>query len=149
MRLVLKTAVVAYFIVVVATTAMFFIQQQITYNDHIRPARKLGDRAFRAVITPGKLSDFGGVVAPAKSGEALEQQMVTIQFLDTQAVNAHAGLGNEIEEHMLSLLWLNLATSVVVGVLCLATLKLSPQPERKRVVHAQESLNKGLVAGGM
>ena len=137
MRLVLKISIAAYLVVVVGTTAAFLIQQQVAYDDHIRPARQSHDRAFRAVVTP--------VISEA----SIEPQDVRIQFLDTSVVDAHARLGNEIEEHMMSLFWLNLATSIVICVLCLATLSLTPQPERKQTAHPKSLGNKGLATEGI
>ncbi|REK36653.1 MAG: hypothetical protein DWQ45_08480 [Planctomycetota bacterium] len=116
MRQILKVAIAGYLLVVVGASAAFLIQQQVAYNDHIRPARKSRDPAFRAVVTP------------VGTEASIATQEVTIQFVDRSMIDAPARLGNEIEEHMMSLFGLNLATGVMVCVLCLTTLRFTRPP---------------------
>jgi hypothetical protein len=121
-RTLLKVACGAYVLALIGTTVAFFVQQHVTYHDHIDADRRSADEPVRAVVVPVVRSD----ASPSDiKGE------VDIRFINTRPLTAHASMGNEIEEHLLSLFWMNIASAAVVCLLCVATLKGGAAPNQR------------------
>jgi hypothetical protein len=120
-RTLLKVACAAYVLALIATTVAFFVQRHVTYSNHIDADRRSADEPVRAVVVPVVRSD--GSPSHVK-GE------VDIRFISKRPLAAHASMGNEIEEHLLSLFWMNIASAVVVCLLCVAVLRGGPAPNQ-------------------
>ncbi len=98
MRTSVKIAVGMYLLVMAGCVAAFFVQQSVVYSDHIRPGREQS----RSPV-PVTLKD-------KTSGEVREAE---ISFVNDSVVTNPLRMGNEIEEHLLSLMVANLATGVM------------------------------------
>ncbi len=95
----MKVALAVYVIVMLVSVSSFFMQKKVTYNDHINPAREK------------ILSSMGTSPEIALSVEYN-------RYLSEKSI----GMGNEIEEHLLSLLVANLATGIFL-VFCILNRK--------------------------
>src|SRR5262245_57245118 len=77
----------------------FFVQQSVVYGDHIRPGRETAH------------SPIAVTVRDKESGQVREAE---IAFLDNSIASSPLRMGNEIEEHLLSLMTANLATGLML-----------------------------------
>jgi hypothetical protein len=94
-----KIAVGVYLLVMAGCVVAFLVQRSVVYGDHINPGRQ-HRRAPVAVTFKDK-----------QSGEVREAK---ITFVDDSIVYNPAAMGNEIEEHLQSLIVANLATGIMV-----------------------------------
>jgi len=99
MRTSVKIAVGMYLLVMAGCVVAFFVQQSTVYGDHIRPGCQQS-RSPVAVTFKDKVS-----------GEAREAE---ITFVDDSMATNPLRMGNEIEEHLLSLMAANLATGAML-----------------------------------
>lgn len=94
-----KIAAGVYLLVMAGCVVAFLVQRSVVYGDHINPGRG-HTRAPVAVTFKDK-----------QSGEVREAE---ITFVDDSIVYNPAAMGNEIEEHLQSLIVANLATGIMV-----------------------------------
>ncbi|MHB1037706.1 MAG: hypothetical protein ACYC35_24595 [Pirellulales bacterium] len=99
MKTSVKIAVAVYLLVMVGCLAAFFVQQSVVYSDHITPGREQS-RAPMAVTLKDKATG--------------ESRQAEITLLDDSIATNPPRMGNEIEEHLLSLLAANLATGAML-----------------------------------
>ncbi len=112
MKTSVKVAVGIYLLVMSGCIVAFFTQQSIVYGDHIRPGHQQS-RSPVAVTLKDKAT-----------GEIREAE---ISFLNRSVVTNPLRMGNEIEEHLLSLMVANLATGIMlVFVVIAGTRKAEP-----------------------
>jgi hypothetical protein len=105
MKTSVKIALGMYLLVMAGCVAAFFVQQSVVYGDHIRPGRE--QSRFPVAVT------FKDKV----SGEIREAEIAFVN--DAIAANP-LRMGNEIEEHLLSLMTANLATGAMLVFLVIA-----------------------------
>jgi hypothetical protein len=110
MRQIFKALVVLVLLAGILLTGIFLVQTSITRKEHIAPAARLADMPHRVIV---------------KNPDGTVEQ-ATIQFVDTALVAAHGRMGNEIEEHLMILLVLNLITFALLITLCFITLRHMP-----------------------
>ena len=99
MKTSVKVAVAVYLLVMVGCLAAFFVQQSVVYSDHITPGREQS-RTPMAVTFKDKATG--------------ETRQAEITLLDDSIATNPLRMGNEIEEHLLSLLAANLATGAML-----------------------------------
>jgi hypothetical protein len=105
MRNSVKIAVALYLLAMVGCLAAFFVQQSVVYTDHIRPG--LARSHMPIAVT---LEDKA-------TGDTRHAEITLVN--DSLATNPPR-MGNEIEEHLLSLLAANLATGVMLVFLLIS-----------------------------
>lgn len=91
----IKAGLAVYVLVMFGCVIAFFMQKSITYSDHIHPARERMMEAMGASLDAAEIAEHNRHLSEAS-----------------------IGMGNEIEEHLLSLLVANLATGVFL-VFCI------------------------------
>jgi hypothetical protein len=110
MRQIFKTFTILVLLAGLLLTGLFLLQTSLTRKEHIAPAARLADMPHRVVV---------------KNADGTVEQ-ATIQFVDTTLVAAHGRMGNEIEEHLMILLVLNIITFALLITLCFITLRQMP-----------------------
>ena len=98
MKTSVRIAIAAYIIAMAGCTVAFFVQQSIVYS-HITPVRQRPH------------SPMAVTLKDRQSGELREAELT---FVNDSVVTNPLGMGNEIEEHLLSLLAANWATGIVL-----------------------------------
>ena len=93
----LKVGAVVYGLVLAGCTVAYFIQRNVVFGDHIRPGRE-------------HARDFIAVEIKEKGSDAARE--ADLKFLNSSVVTNPLRMGNELEEHLQSLLFANLATGV-------------------------------------
>ncbi len=99
MKISIKIAVAVYLIVMIGCVFAFFVQRSVVYGDHIRPGR---EHSKSPVVV--QLKD-------RQSGAVREAELT---FVNDSVVTNPLRMGNEIEEHLQSLLVANLATGLLI-----------------------------------
>jgi hypothetical protein len=99
MRTSVKIGVAVYLVVMAGCVVAFFAQQSVVNGDHIRP----GLRDSRSPV--------GITLRDRQSGEVREAELT---FVNDSVVTNPLRMGNEIEEHLLSLMAANLATGMML-----------------------------------
>jgi len=105
MRTSVKIAVGMYLVVMAGCVVAFFVQQSVVYGDHIRPGREQS-RTPMAVTFKDKVTG--------------EERQAEITFVNDSLATNPLRMGNEIEEHLLSLMTANLATGAMLVFLVIA-----------------------------
>ena len=112
MKTSLKIAIGLYLLVMVGCLLTFFVQQGIVKSDHINPGRKNSGNPVPIVLKD------------KVSGESQEAEII---FIDGSIVTNPLRMGNEIEEHLLTLLLANLATGAMLVFLAIGVSKRAEQ----------------------
>ena len=99
MKTPVKIAIATYLVVMAGCVVAFFAQQSVVYGDHIRQGREQSQ------------SPVAIMLRDKQSGETREAEMTFVN--DSIATNP-LRMGNEIEEHLLSLMVANLATGMML-----------------------------------
>ena len=97
MKMSVKIAVAVYLVVMAGCVVAFFAQQSLVYGEHIVPGLQYSR------------SPVAVTLRDAQSGE-----VHYFTFVDDSVVADPLRMGNEIEEHLLSLMVANLATGVML-----------------------------------
>jgi hypothetical protein len=101
MKTTLKIAIAIYLIVMVGCVIVFFVQQSVVYGNHIKPGRETSH------------SPVAVTFRDKQSGQVHEAE---ITFVNDSIATNPLRMGNEIEEHLLSLMTANLATGLMLLV---------------------------------
>ena len=108
MRTSVKIALGTYLLVMAGCVVVFFLQQSIVYGDH---------------ITPGREQSRSPVVVTFKDNVSQEAREAEITFVNDAIATNPLRMGNEIEEHLLSLMAANLATGAMLVFLVISGFK--------------------------
>lgn len=99
MKTSVKTAIAVYLVVMAGCVVAFFVQQSVVYSDHITPGREQAQSPVTITLRD------------KQSGEVREAE---ITFVNDSIVTSPLRMGNEIEEHLLSLMVAILATGMML-----------------------------------
>jgi hypothetical protein len=99
MKTSVKLTIAVYLAVMMGCLVSFFVQQSIVYDDHIRPGRR------------GSKSPVAITLMDKQSGEIQEAELT---FVNDSLVTNPLRMGNEIEEHLLSVMVANVATGMLL-----------------------------------